>query len=378
MDNEIRGFEPSEFAVRLARLREAMRARGAEAMLIDENEILAYYTGYETSLSFYRACIVPLEGSPVMVLRRLDAAPFLEHAWFGEHYGFADTEDAVGAVADTMRARGLGHAAVGIDYGSNAMSVDTFRRLQAALPGARFVDMTRMPWELRLIKSPAEICLIARASGIADQTMRDIVATVRPGMSERDVCAFAARRYLELGGEPGHVGPITSGRGWDHLHGHLHSRPLEPGDILHMELVPRFGGYSARLMRCVAVGGASAEQQAASDELVALQDRQIAAMRPGAAARDVDAILRQGILQAGLRDSYENITGYTIGYYSKQPLRSSDFTRIFHPEVNWRIEAGMVFHMYASAKGVAYSETVHVTPGGPERLTRTERKLFTC
>lgn len=378
MHAEHRGFPPSEFAARIARLREAMRAHGAAAMLIDENEILAYYTGYETSLSFYRACIIPLDGPPVMVLRRLDAAPFLERAWFTDHHGFADTDDAVGAVASMLRARGFAEAAIGLDHGSHAMSVDIFRRLKAALPGARFLDMTGVPWEQRLIKSPAEIDRIARAASIADRTLQDIVEMVRPGMSERDIAAFAARRYVELGAEPGHVGPITSGSGWDHLHGHLHDRPLQRGDILHMELVPRFDGYSARLMRCVAIGGTTPEQQSVSDRLVALQDAQIAAMRPGAVARDVDAILRQGVLQAGLRDAYENITGYTIGYYSKQPLRSSDFTRIFHPEAGWRLEAGMVFHMYASARGIAYSETVHVTPDGPERLTRTERRLFAC
>jgi Xaa-Pro dipeptidase len=36
----------------------------------------------------------------------------------------------------------------------------------------------------------------------------------------------------------------------------------------------------------------------------------------------------------------------------------------------------MVFHMYASAHGVSFSEMVLVTPDGPERLTQTPRLLF--
>ena len=107
LDHESRGFAPSEFAARIARLRDVMRARGAAAMLIDENESLAYYTGYETSLSFWRAHR-PLDGPPAMVLRRLDAAPFLERAWFTDHHGFADTDDAVELVAAMLHARGLG------------------------------------------------------------------------------------------------------------------------------------------------------------------------------------------------------------------------------------------------------------------------------
>ena len=36
----------------------------------------------------------------------------------------------------------------------------------------------------------------------------------------------------------------------------------------------------------------------------------------------------------------------------------------------------MVFHMYASAQGVSFSETVLVTAAGPERLTRSPRILL--
>ena len=102
-------------------------------------------------------------------------------------------------------------------------------------------------------------------------------------------------------------------------------------------------------------------------------------MVPGAWARDVDAILRRGRGRAGLRPDYVNNTGYTLGYYFEQAPRSSDFTRLLHRRCDWRLEAGMVFHMYTSAAaGIAFSETVHVTPQGPERLTTTERRLFQC
>ena len=71
--------------------------------------------------------------------------------------------------------------------------------------------------------------------------------------------------------------------------------------------------------------------------------------------------------------------GYTLGYYFEQAPRTSDFTRLFTADADWRLESGMTFHMYASAEaGVAFSETVLVTDRGPERLTRAERRLFRC
>ncbi|AOB31402.1 hypothetical protein AKI39_12960 [Bordetella sp. H567] len=369
-------FDRAEFLARLEKLRRVMRERSVDVMLLDDIEILAYFTGYERSISYYRACLVPLEGEPLMVLRSLDAAPFLETAWFEQHVGYADAEDPVTLlVAEIARRWGAG-ARMGVDFGSHGMTVDVYRRLQAALPRATFVDMTNVPWELRLIKSPLEIRHIEQASAIADQTMREMAERARPGMSGRDLAAYAAGRYIELGALPGHVGPITYGKGWGFLHGHLHDTPMQEGDVLHIELVPRFRGYSARLMRSVVMGTPTAEQRETAQRLAALQDTQIAAMVPGASAREVDAMLRDGVVRAGLRDTYDNITGYTLGYYSQQPVRSSDFTRVFGPHADWTLEAGMVFHMYTSAKGLAFSETVLVDAGGPRRLTRLERKLY--
>ena len=369
-------FTLEEYKERLAQLRDAMRKADVTAMLIDDAEILAYYTGYERSVSSYRACIVPLSGEPLMVLRSLDAAPFEEACWFKAHLAYADTEDGVDAVVRGINRMGFAEAALGFDSGSHAMSVDVCRRLCAALPNVSFVALPGLPWELRLRKSPAEITLARRAAAIADTVMGEIAGHAHAGSTEREWSAYAARRFIELGGTPGHVGPITVGRGWGFLHGHLHDTPLRKGDILHLELVPRFHGYSARLMRPIAIGGASAVQRDDAATLLELQDAQFAAMRPGSRAAEVDAILREGVLRAGLREHYDNITGYTLGYYSQQPLRSSDFTRVFRPGADWALEEGMIFHMYTSARGLAFSETMLVKQSGVERLTKIERKVF--
>ena len=113
----------------------------------------------------------------------------------------------------------------------------------------------------------------------------------------------------------------------------------------------------------------------AAERLVALQDRQIDAMRPGADARMADALLRDAVLAEGLRDVYTNTSGYILGIYGWTP-RVSDFTCNFHPGCDWALEAGMVFHMVTSAQGLGFGETVAVTADGPRRLTRTPRTIL--
>ena len=97
---------------------------------------------------------------------------------------------------------------------------------RTALPGARFVDLGNVIWRLRLIKSPAEIALLRQCAGIADEALRRAAAVCVPGVSQREAARAAVNAFVELGADPGPPGPITAGRGWDFLHGHLEDTPL--------------------------------------------------------------------------------------------------------------------------------------------------------
>jgi Xaa-Pro aminopeptidase len=368
-------FSPAEYARRLAALREVMRARGAEVVLIDEAEHLCYLTGFDRSATRYQVCAVPLEGEPIMILRALDEPSFRERSWLGECVTVADWEDPVAVMARTLAGRGWAARPIGLELDSNYLTVRRWQAITAALPAARFVDFGEVLRTLRLRKSPEEIAYMRRAAEIADRAIEAAIEAAGEGKSEREAAAAASRAFLELGADHGRAGVITSGSRSGSLHGALGHRRLERGDILHLELVPQVHGYSARIMRPAVIGTPSAAQAQAARTLIDIQDRQIAAMKPGAVGKDVDRIAREGILDAKLRDRYDNGTGYTLGYYAPWSPRTSDFTRLMVPTAGWALEPGMVFHMYVAAAGLAFSETVLVTESGAERLTRAERRL---
>jgi Xaa-Pro dipeptidase len=366
----------AEFASRIARLRQRMAQAGVQVTLFDEIESLAWLSGYGNSENRWRCVVVPLEGEPFFLIRALDATPCRERTWIRDILSYRDWEDPFPVLAKAMAQRGLSSAKVGLDFNSYGMPLARFEQMRSALRACQFVDVGPLIWELRLRKSPAELRLLERSAEIADEAMRRAAAVCVVGGSQRDCARIAAATYIELGADPGPPGPISAGRGWDFLHGHLGEAPLQEGDVVHLELIPRVSGYSARLMRCAAVGSARPEIQQASARLIYWQDRQIEAMQVGAHAHQVDAVLRDGLLAEGLRESFDNISGYTLGFYAAAGPRTSDFTRIFHPGAQWQIEADMVFHMYASAAGVSISETIHVSPEGPRRLSRLPRELF--
>ncbi|MEI4472361.1 M24 family metallopeptidase [Frigidibacter sp. MR17.24] len=367
---------PAEYAWRVAKAQAAMAAAGCELLILDSGESLAWLTGYSVSETMYRAVFLPRDGLPWIVLRHLDAGPCREGGWLRDIIGYLDTDRPETVIAAEIARRGFGAARIGVDFASISWNPARMDRLAAALPAAAFVSLEGLTDSLRWVKSAAEIGHLAAAAAIADRAMAEIAAAARPGTTTRDAAAIAAACFLRNGADTGETGPIVLGRGsHEFLHGLFRTDALAAGDVLHVELIPYVARYGARMMRPVVIGTPTRRQHEVAAALLALQDAQIAAMRPGAIAAEVDAILREGVVAAGLRDDYTNVTAYTLGLYSRTP-RSSDFSRVFLPDQHWALEKNMVFHVYTTAEGLGFSETVVVTPDGGRRLTQTRRGLL--
>ncbi len=369
-------FSVDEYQQRIAAIRHHMRSRNIDVLLIDQTEFLVYVTGFNISENMYRACLLPLEGEPVMILRSVDQGPFLEHSWLTHYVGFNDWDNPLTIVSDTVKQNRWHGKRIGIDEDSYCMTIKRFNHLKHLLPDVVFTDFSGVLEQVRACKSKQEIAYMREASRLADVATTEIVKQIGVGSSARNAATIAHQVFVLGGADNTRSGIFTSGTGDAFLHGNLHSHPMQEGDILHMELLPYVNGYSARMMRPVAIGKASDEQRHIAERLVHIQDAQFSAMKPGMNAGTLDAMIRQPVLSEGLRQTYVNISGYTIGYFPMSTPRTSDFTRIFLPNSDWELQAGMTFHMYISAAGIAFSETVLVTPTGIELLTNTPRQLF--
>ncbi|MCK1496954.1 Xaa-Pro peptidase family protein, partial [Bradyrhizobium sp. 188] len=340
---------------------------------VDQREHMVYFGGACVTASMYHAMLVPLDGEPFAVVRGIDAHSFNASCWYKDCVAFADDVNPIKVVADTIEARGFASSTIGLERDSHFLTVNRALEIEQRLPEAKFVDLSTVMWEMRQVKSPLELAYLEVAAQICDRSAVAAFDAAREGVSEREVFIAMTSEAYRGGADNGPVAVISSGPSTT-FHSSLGIRVLEQGDVVFVEPIPYFRRYTARLMRCKTIGAPTDEQARATETLVRLQDEQLRAMKPGAKAKDVDHIMREGALAAGLRDSYTNITGYTLGL--KIPPRTSDFTRVFLPSSDWQLEENQVFHMYTYAHGLPLSETVVVTPSGGKRLTKLERKLF--
>ena len=109
-----------------------------------------------------------------------------------------------------------------------------------------------------------------------------------------------------------------------------------------------------------------------------IQDAQLVAMKPGMQVNEVDAIAREPMISSGLKASYANISGRSLGYYQLFTSRSSDFSYVFWPTDTWTIKSGMIYHMYSVATGLAFSEIFLITNSGGKRFTQSKRSILTA
>src|SRR5262249_32087311 len=151
---------------------------------------------------------------------------------------------------------------------------------------------------------------------------------------------------------------------YDVCHANWSPKIIRRGELVLFELYGCLERYHATQMRTVAMGEPPDELKRAADIVIAAQDAGMAAIKPGASAREVDALVRQPIRK--IRPEYYNRTGYSIGIGF--PPKTAEWEALdFNEQVDWELKEGMAFHMLALASGFGISETVVVTGNGAER-----------
>lgn len=367
-------FPVDEFRSRLTALRTLMAQRKVDILVVDQFEHMVYFGGYRSTAAMYQALLIPLARDPVAVIREIDFQVFNEKSWLTQVVAFRDECNPVKVVAETIKSLGLGDSVIGLERDSHFLTVERAFELESLLPDAKIVDFSRVVREMRQIKSPLELACLEVAAEICGRAAAAAFDIARPRINEREVFIAMASEAWRNGADNADVAVMASGPRSAILHASLGGHTFAEGDILHVEPVPHFRGYTSRMMRPKFIGRPSDSIIRTADAMIRIQDEQFRSMKPGAYAKDVDLVVREGMLAAGLRDSYTNVSGYTLGFTC--PPRNSDFTRVFLPNSDWQLKENQVFHMYTSAQGMAFSETIVVTLEGGKRLTKMERRLF--
>ncbi len=367
-------FEPDEFQARLHRVQRALAEQRQDALLAFLPETVTWVTGFFTrGYGSFQFAIIPASGDPVVICRDVEEYYLDSTCIYTERALWSDSDDknriAIDAITEHVGAK----AAIAIELNAWPLSAGRFEALKSGLPAVSWSDASSLVSEMRLIKSPAEIALQRKAAQAAEAGMSAGIFAATEGASERDMAADICAAMIRAGSDLPGPGVLSSGERAFHLHGGYSDRILRRGDIVQLETTPNSHQYHARFMRPIKVTEATDEDHRIVESLIRIQDSAIAEVGPGVPATIPDAVYREGVLSAGLREVYTNKTFYSVGLLlhpsGGEPLEA-------HPGAQWSFEPGMTFHTYVLARGFGMSETLTVTDAGFERLTNYPRQLF--
>lgn len=368
-------FETTEYHERVQRIREELARRDLDALLAFLPESITYLTGYHTlgySTSF-QFLIVPTEGDPTIVARSVEQYWIDQMSVYPGRFWWFDGEPKGSVVVRAVRALLPPRARLGIELGAWTLNALLYRELSDELREYHFEGDAGMIDRMRLVKSPAELDYMRKASRAVECGMAAAIDAVSSSATEREVAAAASAALILNGSDTDIVGSLASGPAAYHIHGEYGDRAIRSGDLVFIEINGNVHHYNSRFMRPVRLGTAHDDEVRLAERLIAIQDRAILAVAPGVSATVPDGIYRDGILGTGAVDRYTNKTFYSLGFMlwpnSYEPLEAT-------PGADWTFEVGMTFHTYLIVNGLCFSEIVAVTANGVEILTRFPRQLF--
>ena len=356
---------PEIHAARRRRAQEKIAEAGADAALITAGPNVRYLTGLSSSNA---ALLLAADGTTVLAT--------------DSRYTLAARRDCPDVellterfieprLAAELTARGLRTVA----FEAHEMSVERHAELAASTEGVTVIPFGRKIEELRTVKDPSEIELLATACRITCQAIADTFSLIRPGLTERQLAAALDARMAALGAErPAFDTIVASGPNGAIPHHAPTDRPLRRGDLITMDFGALYAGYHADMTRTVALGEPAGWQREIYELVAAAQRAGLDAARPDADVADVDAAARDLIRDAGHGDHFQHGLGHGVGLeIHEAPTIGYARTGKLASRVPVTVEPGVYL---PGRGGVRIEDVLVVGAGGTGLLTTTTRELL--
>jgi Xaa-Pro aminopeptidase len=194
------------------------------------------------------------------------------------------------------------------------LSVRQLARLEAATgEGVDLIPAGDLVEQLRAVKEPEEVERMAAAAELADDVFRWALEQGLAGRTERDVARATEARIRELGAEPSFPPIVAAGENGALPHAEPGEREIGGGELVVFDMGAQLDGYCSDGTRTFATGEPGDEAREVYDLVLAAQLAGLAALRPGATGKQVDAVAREMITEAGHGDHFGHGLGHGVG-----------------------------------------------------------------
>ncbi len=376
-------FPYEEYMSRLTALRERMSKRLLDAVIISDPENLMYLTDYQTTgYSFFQALVVPLEGEPFMVTRKMEESNVYARTWVEKTRPYPDTGDAIQMLVEALREFGLNNKCIGYERNSYYFPAYHQDSIHTTFLEGELRDCFGIVEEGRICKSKAELEVMHKAAKATEAGMKAGFEACVAGTTENEIGAAISDAMFRAGGEPPAVMPyVASGPRSMIGHATWEGRTVQPGEHVFLEIGGCYRRYHTALMRTVVLGEMSASMLQAQERMQHALDEVKRLLRPGVTVSDADNLIRNIITDNNVGARLITRSGYSIGIAF--PPSWDEGYIISLKQGDFRVlEEGMTFHIIPwmwgvdGDKTVGLSDTIYVTERGCKSFFSMEEEFL--
>ncbi len=194
-----------------------------------------------------------------------------------------------------------------------------------------------------ILKSERDLEAMRPACAVAGAVLNEVAAFIQPGVTTRQVDAFAAGRIKHYGAKSAFFGyrkypcQICISVNDQVVHGLANERPLRFGDIVSLDVGVIYGGYIGDTARTVAVGGCGVAAQRLMDVTERALYEAIAQAVPGNRVTDISRTIQHYIEGNGYSVVREFV-GHGVGRTMHEEPQVPNFV---DPKSNQKLRPGM-------------------------------------
>ncbi len=265
-----------------------------------------------------------------------------------------------------------------LELESERITVSRYNKIRELLRGVSVIcdgSLDSAVDDIRIRKNETEVAKIVKAQRIAERAFDYILGFISTDKTEKEIALELEYFMLKNGADGLSFETIcVSGKNSSLPHGVPTEKKIEKGDFITMDYGAVTDFYHSDMTRTVAVGEVSSKQIEVYETVLKAQTAGVEAVRAGISCRDVDAVSRKIISDAGYGEFFGHGLGHGVGVEIHElPTLNPSGKHILEEGHIVTVEPGIYL---PGQFGVRIEDMALVTADGCRNLTECEKKLI--
>lgn len=308
---------------RITDIQERIRADGFDAAVITRSGAVNYIAG--VIAPWRTAVVLTTDGRVSLVTNKYDADRIGRLTWIDtvKRWEMGGTPPFSAVVARQLDDWDVGDARVGVELDNaqvpGVLSAAEYLDLEKDLPGVELANVIDLVDEIMMIKTPAEIERLRRASEITDCGIEAAMDALEPGISELTLTGIIEQAMRKAGSEYNwSVTQTEVGSGYRQAFSEGFTvmpseKQIQRGDLVTFDLHSTYRGYFGDFAINACVGQPSPEQAALAAAWQTVVDTLLEELGPGKRISDVAAAAERAAEGTDYAEHFISFFGHGLG-----------------------------------------------------------------